>query len=37
MNARLLPYVALMLFGIGWGASIPLARLPSVVVTCPLA
>ena len=27
MNARLLPYAALMLFGIGWGASIPLSKI----------
>ena len=27
MSARLLPYAALMLFGIGWGASIPLSKI----------
>ena len=27
MNERVLPYAALMLFGIGWGASIPLSKI----------
>ena len=27
MSVRLLPYAALMLFGIGWGASIPLSKI----------
>ena len=37
MNERVLPYAALMLFGIGWGQAFRLARLQSVGGICLLA